>query len=65
MDFSALNKKQGDSFAEHKRLLQQLSKGKTVLCKHCQGTISLQLAEPGFAKVSCAKGCTDLLLQLG
>ncbi|WP_105200012.1 hypothetical protein [Pseudoalteromonas sp. T1lg10] len=65
MDFSALNKKQGDSFAEHKRLLQQLSKGKTVLCKHCQGAINLQLAEPGYARARCTKGCTDLLLQLG
>ncbi|MFY8273785.1 hypothetical protein AAEU32_06630 [Pseudoalteromonas sp. SSDWG2] len=65
MDFSALNKKQADSFAQQKRLLQQLSKGKTVVCPTCNKEIKLVLSEPGYARAQCQKGCTDVLLQLG
>ncbi len=65
MDFSAINKKQADSFALQKRLLKQLSQGKKVPCEKCKTDIKLVLDEPGLARARCAHGCTDILLQLG
>ncbi len=65
MDFSAINKKQADSFAQQKRLLKQLSQGKAVYCEQCRTRITLAVETPGLAQAKCTQGCTDILLQLG
>lgn len=66
MDFSALTKKSADSFNQQKNILKQLAKGKTVKCPHCQQALTLDLKtdqqSQGVAK--CAKGCTEIQLDL-
>jgi len=67
MDFSALNKKTSDSFAKQRNMLKKLGKGQTLYCEVCKGALTLNLKndQPGKGVVSCAKGCTDILLELG
>lgn len=67
MDFSALNKKSSDSFAKQRNMLKKLGKGQTLYCEVCKGALTLNLKtdQPGKGVVSCAKGCTDILLELG
>ena len=67
MDFSALNKKTSDSFAKQRNMLKKLGKGQTLYCEVCKGAriLNLKTDQPGKGVVSCAKGCTDILLELG
>uniref|UniRef100_UPI00301D96A9 hypothetical protein n=1 Tax=Staphylococcus aureus TaxID=1280 RepID=UPI00301D96A9 len=67
MDFSALTKKSSESFNQHKNLLKKLAKGQTVKCEHCQGVLTLDLKtpKPGQGVARCAKGCTEIVLELG
>ncbi len=67
MDFSALNKKSSDSFAKQRTMLKRLGKGQTLYCEVCKGTLTLDLKSEQLGKgvVRCAKGCTDILLELG
>ena len=67
MDFSALNKKTSDSFAKQRNMLKKLGTGQTLYCEVCKGALTLNLKtdQPGKGVVSCAKGCTDILLELG
>ncbi|EWH04042.1 MULTISPECIES: hypothetical protein [Pseudoalteromonas] len=66
MDFSALNKKTSDSFAKQRNMLKKLAKGHTMHCETCKGvlTLNLQTEQPGKGIVRCAKGCTDIVLEL-
>ncbi|MCF2911097.1 hypothetical protein L1285_22610 [Pseudoalteromonas sp. DL2-H2.2] len=66
MDFSHLNKASAKSFNEQKALLKKLSKGQTVLCKHCNQPVQLDLkvAEGTKGSAHCAKGCTHIELDL-
>ncbi|MCF2849680.1 hypothetical protein NH514_20855 [Pseudoalteromonas sp. ACER1] len=67
MDFSALNKKTSDSFAKQRNMLKKLGKGQTLYCEECKGPLTLDLKtdQPGKGVVCCAKGCTNILLELG
>ncbi|WP_125784405.1 hypothetical protein [Pseudoalteromonas rubra] len=66
MDFSHLNKASAKSFNEQKALLKKLSKGQTVLCKHCNQPVQLDLkvAEGAKGSAHCEKGCTHIELDL-
>ena len=48
-------------------MLKKLSKGQTLYCETCKGALILDLKtdQPGKGVVRCAKGCTDILLELG
>ena len=67
MDFSAVNKKTSDSFAKQRNMLKKLGKGQTLYCEECRGVLTLDLKtdQPGKGVIRCAKGCTDILLELG
>lgn len=65
LDFSAINKSATKSFAQQRNIIKQLGKGKTVLCQTCKQPLTLTVTSTGAPGVSCAKGCTDIGLELG
>jgi len=64
IDFSTLNKKAANSFHAQKRMLKKVMAGETVNCEHCQQRLKLIPAKDGIAYVNCAKGCTNIELEL-
>lgn len=61
MDFSQLEKRQKNSFGEQKRLIKAVMAGKSVPCAKCRQPLQLQ-PKQDYVVISCAKGCTELML---
>lgn len=68
MDLSCLSQLQKDakkSFGDHKSIIKRVLAGKTVLCKECQQPIQFApVSANAPANVSCAKGCTQIELDM-
>ena len=76
--FSQLQKSSSHSFNQQKLLIKKLMAGQKVLCQQCQQPLRLNLPSkhqpntPSSAKnkldnvshITCAKGCTDILLDV-
>ncbi|RKF18467.1 hypothetical protein DBZ36_08625 [Alginatibacterium sediminis] len=63
--FKQLNRNSQNNFAQQQRLIKQVLAGKSCLCGECSQVLSLKLkAEDGFAYVRCAKGCTEIQLDM-
>lgn len=62
--FSSLQKASKASFFEQKRMLKQITSGKTVLCKSCKQPLRFYTPEAGEATgIRCDKGCTNIALD--
>ncbi|MCW8832997.1 MAG: hypothetical protein OQK09_05175 [Colwellia sp.] len=63
--FSALQKKSKNSFANQRQLMKKVMAGQTVLCPACQQPLRLQTPEQGTENsgIRCKKGCTDIQLD--
>ena len=62
--FSALQKASKASFFEQKKLIKQITSGRTVLCLVCKQPLKLITPEQQVsAGIRCNKGCTDILLD--
>ena len=64
MDFSALNKQTAKGYQQQKSLIKKVLSGKPCRCADCGGSIKSESTEQGL-KVTCERGCTDILLELG
>lgn len=67
--FSQLQKKSKNSFANQRQLMKKVMSGKTVLCTICQQPLTLitpkQRATTSneVSGIRCQKGCTDIQLD--
>lgn len=64
LDFSAINKSSAKSFNEQKSMIKKIGKGQTVLCAACKQPLHLIVASESETGVSCAKGCTQIGLEV-
>lgn len=64
IDFSQINKNTADSFNQQRNIIKHLAKGKMVLCEQCQQPLTLKVTSEGESGVWCAKGCTQINLEL-
>lgn len=63
--FSGLQKQSSDSFFKQKSLIKKVMAGKKILCVECAQPLTLKsLKESAQLHVCCAKGCTDIQLDL-
>lgn len=62
MDISAFNKNAAKSFNQQKSLIKRVLSGKPVECPTCGNKLVVTPREQGLS-LSCAKGCTDILLE--
>jgi len=68
--FSALQKKSKNSFAEQKKIMKKVMAGQTVLCLTCQQPLYLSTPKRGADSnneklgICCKKGCTDVQLDI-
>lgn len=63
--FKALQKQTSKSFHDQKALIKRVLAGKPAKCHHCQQAIAFVPATEGKqAKITCAKGCTDIHLDI-
>lgn len=63
--FEALKKKSGKSFNEQKALIKKIMQGREVFCEQCNKALLLTLPEDkGVSGIRCAKGCTDIELDM-
>ena len=68
--FEALQKMSSKSFHQQKNLIKKVMAGNKVLCPECGQVLALVLPKAGEQSkhnkatgISCAKGCTDILLD--
>lgn len=62
--FSALQKMSKSSFLEQKKILKNITSGKTVLCDNCKQPLKLYTpAQEDVTGIRCNKGCTDIVLD--
>lgn len=64
IDFSAINQSASNSFKQQRELIKRLGRGETVNCEVCKKPLTLSVSNQGEAGVRCAKGCTDIGLEL-
>ncbi|PKF62723.1 hypothetical protein CW745_04690 [Psychromonas sp. psych-6C06] len=64
LDFSAINKSSAKSFNEQKNMIKKIGKGQTVLCATCKQPLQLSVSSDSETGVSCAKGCTQVGLEV-
>lgn len=64
LDFSAINKSAANSFNEQRNVIKKIGRGDTVLCPTCQQPLKLTVSALGESGISCAKGCTNIALEL-
>lgn len=64
IDFSQINKSTADSFNQQRNIIKRLAKGQTVLCEQCKQPLTLKVTNEGESGVWCAKGCTQINLEL-
>ena len=62
--FKQLSKHYAKSFNDQKALIKKVLAGREVLCKSCQQAICFQENDKECAQLRCAKGCTDILLDI-
>lgn len=62
MDFSSLNKQSANTFNKQKALIKKVLAGKPVNCPTCQQPLVIAPQEQQLV-ITCAKGCTDILLD--
>ena len=66
--FTVLNQTTAASFNEQKNLIKRVFKGKPVQCPSCKQTLKVVLPEQVKAEqtagIFCAKGCTDIELDM-
>lgn len=63
MDFSQLNKRRSNSFAEQRRLIKRVLMGQQVNCEKCRKPLAFKEAQDNQLSLTCPNGCTDLLLD--
>lgn len=64
LDFSQINKNAANSFNEQRNVIKKIGRGDTVLCPTCQQPFKLSVSLLGKSGLSCAKGCTNIALEL-
>ncbi|MBB1268183.1 hypothetical protein [Shewanella sp. SR44-3] len=72
LDFSAINDTTEKSFIAQKNLIKRVLKGTPSQCPECQKPLTLRLptqankhsADTPAAGIFCAKGCTDIELDM-
>ena len=63
--FKALQKKTSDSFHLQKKSIKNILLGKNVYCQQCHKILQVKFTKDAtIAHVYCAKGCTDIELEL-
>jgi len=63
--FKDLQKKSSHSFHQQKALIKKLMLGKIAYCEVCGAKLELKLPDhTAIAGVFCAKGCTDIQLDI-
>lgn len=65
--FAAFSKQTAKSFNDQKALIKKVLAGRTMLCPTCQQVLTFrhQSEQDDLpAKISCAKGCTDIELDV-
>ncbi|REL27837.1 hypothetical protein DXX93_15580 [Thalassotalea euphylliae] len=68
MDLSSLKTLQQNSkrsYNDQKSIIKKVLAGKVITCKACQQPVTFApAADTRSAKVGCAKGCTDIELDI-
>ncbi|QDP00410.1 hypothetical protein [Thalassotalea sp. PS06] len=60
-----LSKQTAKSYNDQKALIKRVLMGKPAKCPDCQQSLQfLASKDDSVAKISCAKGCTDIELDL-
>ncbi|TKB47108.1 hypothetical protein [Thalassotalea mangrovi] len=60
-----LNKQTAKSYNDQKALIKRVLMGKPAKCPNCQQSLQFLAPQDGsVAKITCAKGCTDIELDL-
>lgn len=63
--FKALQKQSSKSFHDQKALIKRVLAGKQAKCQRCNQAITFYPAtEQKAASINCAKGCTDIHLDI-
>lgn len=64
LDFSAINKSAAKSFNAQRTVIKKIARGETVACDTCSLPLQLNVAEKENAGLFCAKGCTQVYLEV-
>lgn len=67
-NFSNINKSSAKSFFAHKKLIQKLGQGQTILCDQCKEPLKLDIASTKDSDrkngIQCKNGCTTIELEI-
>lgn len=67
-NFSKINKSSAKSFFEHKKLIQKLGQGQTILCQKCKEPLKLDIASSKDDRhmngIYCKNRCTSIELEI-